>query len=373
MSLAVCLVRVIACGAALAVVATVATAQDPAANDDPARAAVWPALDWLARHQHADGFWHPDTFDTRCNGAKCSGKGVADGQIGATALAVLAFVGAGETFQSGDHKATVKNALKALRDAQDDSGFVGPKSSANSRLGDAWATLALAEAYGLSGSKVLKGPAVRAVSCLASMQATSGGWKLDEADGECDLMLTCACVQALRAAKAAELEVEAATFERAIAWLDSVADAKTGAVRPALSPRTPKFSDHALVGASAAARLFARWDAAALAKDTIFEKQCALLAASPPSWDEKGADADLVAWTSASSALFQQGGSAWKAWWDAFGKTISARLHVGDSRCDRGSWDAVDPRVPFGGRVAATALLCRASETPHLYRRLEPK
>jgi len=349
-----------------------AAAQEIKIPDDakPSPPAIVDALDWLARHQGDDGYWHAGAFDAKCQGAKCDGFGDGTGDVGVTALAVLAFLGNGETHAAGPHRATVKNAAKFLRDVQDVDGFIGPKIGAAARLGHAYASLATAELYGMTGSKTFKPVALAGARCTASLQAASGGWKLADADAECDVELTAVCVLALRAAKMAEIDVDAAAFDRAVKWLDSVTDAKTGAVRATAGRRAPAVSDDARVAAAAMARTFARFDADALAKDAVLAKQRAILAARSPAWPEDGKGADVVAWSFASLALFQQGGDEWKRWWTQLDKAVVARRRTDKARCDRGSWDAADDRVPFSSRVASTAVACRMLETSWVYGRI---
>jgi hypothetical protein len=69
--------------------------------------AVRLALDWLAKHQHASGYWDCDGFGAQCEGARCGGPGYALYDPGVSGLTLLAFLGAGNTHMKGDHKKTV--------------------------------------------------------------------------------------------------------------------------------------------------------------------------------------------------------------------------------------------------------------------------
>jgi len=73
------------------------------------------ALEWLANHQLPDGGWSFDhTVAPSCQG-KCGNPGdQAEARIGATALGILPFLGAGQTHQVGKYKKTVRAGLMYL-------------------------------------------------------------------------------------------------------------------------------------------------------------------------------------------------------------------------------------------------------------------
>src|SRR5256885_2246036 len=62
-------------------------------GDADADVALKGALDWLARHQAADGTWSFSGFDGRCAAPRCGGKGIDHaGAVAPTAMALLAFL-----------------------------------------------------------------------------------------------------------------------------------------------------------------------------------------------------------------------------------------------------------------------------------------
>jgi hypothetical protein len=339
-------------------------APPPPAKESRPDSPVAAALDWLARHQDADGVWRGGQHASRCQGAPCAGKAERfDGDTGVTALALLAFVGAGHTHKSGVHGDAVKNAAKFLRDMQPQDGFIGVKTSMDARLQHAYAAMAMTELYGMTGTKLFKPIAQRAATCTASLQDAAGGWKRKADDAECDAVLTGVCVLSLRSARMSELDVEQAVLDRAVAWLDK------SAPTPSADARTRDAQTAAALGV----RVFGRWDFDALAKDERWAKDTASLFDRPPLWTDKTPVPDLWTWCLAAPPLFQRGGDAWTNWWKAFSEPTKAHQRVEKDVCARGSWDPVDPRMPFGGRVATTALVCRALETPYLFGRLGAK
>lgn len=92
--------------------------------------AVVAALEWLVRHQSPDGRWDCDRFFASCGDPPCSGpttaptEGGLDGRgpgagyrpfdVGVTALALLAFLGHGET----DARLRLEPALRGGRAAR---------------------------------------------------------------------------------------------------------------------------------------------------------------------------------------------------------------------------------------------------------------
>ncbi|MBI2480377.1 MAG: hypothetical protein HYV60_17600, partial [Planctomycetia bacterium] len=75
--------------------------------------AVEQGLAWLAEHQRQDGSWHLNHQEGRCNG-RCPHPGTVGTSTGATALALLPFLGAGYTHQQGKYKDVVADGLYYL-------------------------------------------------------------------------------------------------------------------------------------------------------------------------------------------------------------------------------------------------------------------
>jgi hypothetical protein len=120
-------------------------------------AAVEKGLEWLQRHQQSDGSW---SFDHRINNTcaqECSQEGTLhDCPTGATAMALLAFLGAGHTPDQGKYKDEVKKGLLYLRRSmQIDENGGDLRGEASNRMHSGMyvqglATIALCEAYAMS-------------------------------------------------------------------------------------------------------------------------------------------------------------------------------------------------------------------------------
>ena len=86
-------------------------------GSEGSEAAVAAALKWLALHQERDGGWNFDHTRGPCKG-QCSHPGmVPPSRNAATAMALLPFLGAGQTHKEGQYKETVSGGL-ALLDQQ---------------------------------------------------------------------------------------------------------------------------------------------------------------------------------------------------------------------------------------------------------------
>ena len=158
--------------------------------------AVERALDWLARHQDADGRWDggtaryedgtavpgDDDFTVHCPpGETCFGECIYwEADTALTGLALLAYLGAGYTQNDGKYADTVaKGSGLPARAAEARRRPAGP-SRAVGMYCHAMATLALCEAYALTGDERLRDPVERAVLFLVrAAPATAMAWRYE--------------------------------------------------------------------------------------------------------------------------------------------------------------------------------------------------
>ena len=102
---------------------------------------------------------------SRCELARCEGPGSSLYDPGVTGLALLAFLGAGETHKHGKYKRTVRQGLKYLKEIQDPEGCFGPRTEGHFTYNHAIGALTMAEAYAMTGSPLFKESAQRPSSC----------------------------------------------------------------------------------------------------------------------------------------------------------------------------------------------------------------
>jgi hypothetical protein len=123
-------------------------------------------LKWLHWHQDPDGHWDSDGFPEQCKLNLCDGAGMADQDVAVTGLALLAFLGAGESHKHGTFKKTVRHGLRWLSQIQTEDGRFGPEVPRALVDGHAVATLAMCEAYARTGSPLFREKARRALDHL---------------------------------------------------------------------------------------------------------------------------------------------------------------------------------------------------------------
>jgi len=141
-------------------------------------AAVARALEWLARHQFEDGRWSLHNFH-KAPGAegKIGGQSRgAENDMAGTALALLPFLGAGQTHLNGKHREAVFNGLRWIVEHQKEDGDLRGNNSGNTGMyAHGQAAIALCEAYALTGDEQLRDPAQRALSFIVRAQHGEGG------------------------------------------------------------------------------------------------------------------------------------------------------------------------------------------------------
>ena len=141
-------------------------------GDATTEGAVLLGLKWLQRQQQNSGLWSlkgPYTDGSR-----------AENEEAATAMALLAFQGAGNTHRQGPFKREVAKAWKAMLERQSDNGnFYGNGPDHSRFYTEAQCTIGLCELFGMSQDESLRGPAQLAVDYLVKTQANNGGWRYD--------------------------------------------------------------------------------------------------------------------------------------------------------------------------------------------------
>jgi hypothetical protein len=186
--------------------------------------AVERALEWMLKHQASDGGW---TFDHRtcgdCNG-RCRNPGtMASARIGATSLALLPFLAAGETHKTGKHRRHVENGLKFLvRSMQTTPQGGAFTAGGGSFYSQSLATIVLCEALAMTRDRDLVAPARAATAyILAAQDPQGGGWRYFPGQPG-DTSVTGWAFNALKSADNAYQPVPTPAIDKVRAFLDSV-------------------------------------------------------------------------------------------------------------------------------------------------------
>ena len=338
------------------------------------------ALKWLAEHQSPDGSWDADGFTSQCGSlgsTVCTGTGQPAHDVGMTGLALLAFLGQGNTTAEGSYRDVVGRGIKWLLDRQDDdTGLIGDSSSHAFIYDHALATLALSENYYYTKSPLQKRSTQEAVYYIQRARHPYGAWSYEVPNiGRNDTSVTGWMVFALSAAREAGLEVDPAAFDGALSWFDEATDPATGRVgydamgtlsaRNVSNEHYPPEKGEALTAVGLLCRIFLGQDPG---EHPILIKHAELLQRTPPEWDAGGFGCDMYYWYYATYAMFQLGGRWWRTWESTLDATvIETQRKDGD---ERGSWDPVGPWGYSGGRVYSTALMTLTLQVRYRYSRL---
>ncbi|HQU44270.1 MAG TPA: terpene cyclase/mutase family protein, partial [Pirellulales bacterium] len=166
-------------------------------------AAVARALAWLKLQQRKDGSW---SLKGPYRSGSVSGRDVPES---ATAMALLAFQGAGHTHLKGEYKKQVAEGRKALLKMQDSNGNFFQEGGASNHwfYAHGQCTIALCELYGMTKDPELKRPAELAIKyCIDTQEPELGGWRyMPRSDS--DTSVTGWIMMALQSARMSGLDV----------------------------------------------------------------------------------------------------------------------------------------------------------------------
>jgi hypothetical protein len=112
----------------------------------------------------------------------------------------------------------------------DESGFISiaGSSSHGPMYGHGFATLFLAECYGMTGRKEIREKLTKAVSLIVNTQNSEGGWRYQPQRRDADISVTICQVMALRAARNAGIFVPRDTIDRCIDYVKRSQNADGG-------------------------------------------------------------------------------------------------------------------------------------------------
>jgi hypothetical protein len=337
---------------------------------------VTAGLEWLRRHQDEDGHWDCDGFMKHDKvGEPCTGPGNGANDIGVTGLALLAFLGEGNTMRDGTYRKVVRSGIRWLLEQQDeDNGLLGTSASQGYIYSHAIATVALCEAYGLSDMlRWLKKPAQQAINYIANARNPYGVWRYEPRVADGDTSITGWMVQALLSAKEFKLDVDDAALKTALVFFDSVSDPTTGAAgytkrgdgssRPVGKvDKFPHTKTEALTAVVLLCRYLMHQDPE---ENAIMEAAADTMLRKPPVWNENDGSIDMYYWYYGSYAMYQVGGRHWDTWARALtNAVVKTQEKEGNPR---GSWDPVDAWGEDGGRVYSTAIMVLCLEAYYRY------
>jgi hypothetical protein len=196
------------------------------------------ALKWFARHQMPDGGW---SFDFRmcpsCQG-QCSHFGNrGTDRAGATAMALMPFLGRGYTHKAGPFKKEVESGMAFLA-AMTIQGKGKSYGNGGSMYSQGLVGIALSECYGMTQDNRLQGPAQLSLNYIMQAQdPVGGGWRYSPRQPG-DTSAVGWCLMALKSGNMAYLQINPLTVKKTIDFLDAV-QSDSGAAYGYLDKSTP--------------------------------------------------------------------------------------------------------------------------------------
>jgi len=339
--------------------------------------AVERALDWLGRHQDDDGRWNggiaryddgtpvknDHDFTMHCPaGETCFGAcAYWEADTALTGLALLTYLGAGYTHTDGRYAEVVGKGLNFLIGQQQPDGDLRGGSRVVGMYCHAMATLALCEAYALTGDDQMRDPAERAVAFLARARARDQmAWRYAPLAPTGDTSILGWVVMGLKSAKEVGIPIpgEQSIRRGTLLWLDQVATgpAKGLARYQPWEPVTPTMTAEAWV-----CRQFlgvgGPGPASTEAAESLLQN------------DSDRGPSNVYYWYYATLALYQHGGEPWSRW------NAKIRDRIVGLQCSSGhqsgSWEP-DGSVygAKGGRIYCTTLAALTLEVYYRYLRL---
>ncbi|MFM7207127.1 MAG: prenyltransferase/squalene oxidase repeat-containing protein [Planctomycetaceae bacterium] len=185
--------------------------------------AVDRSLKWIISHQLPDGGWSFDMKACPSCGGRCSGSGGsrAGDRTGATAMALLPFLGRGYTHREGPYKLQVNKGITFL--AQRVMAGKGRAYDAKGNLYSQGLTgIALSECFAMSQDNRLSAPTQLALNYIMQAQdPVGGGWRYTPRQPG-DTSAVGWQIMALKSGNMASLQVNHATVKKAVEFLNSV-------------------------------------------------------------------------------------------------------------------------------------------------------
>jgi len=347
--------------------------------------AVREGLEWLARHQAADGSWHNGCLGTgtasRCDKAgPCADPGERY-EMGHTGLALLAFQAGGHYyFNAAPFSPVVRKGLDWMVDHQGPNGeLVSAKPPGgytkyhkHHMYEHGIAAFALADAVAAAAAQKQPAdpryaPAARkAIAFIQQSQHADGGWRysIDKAEAS-DTSVSGWQVLALKSAREADIQVDNLCIQKIRKFFQSRETGENG--RTGYDNRLPQTD--ATTGIGMMVRQFLLGEAdSALVRDAAQY----LAGLAEQRWGGRTAtedNRDFYLWYNCTLGMFQAGGKLWEKWNSIVRDTIlSLQCHDG---CHRGSWDPKEQWGQAGGRIYSTALAILTLEVYYRYTRAD--
>ena len=304
--------------------------------------AVERGLAWLAKQQRKDGSW--SLSGPYSDGAR------SENVAAATAMALLAFQGHGDTHREGRYSKVVAKGWNALLKMQkkDGSFSLGQMTEVTQLLyTHAQCTIAICELLGMTNDSAYRGPAQRAVAYAVAVQDPDrGGWRY-QPRYDSDTSVTGWFVMALQSARMANLDVPDDTLAKVMSFLDSEAldDGRRYGYWKLGNPTSAVAAEGLLC------RQYLGWQR----DDPRLVEGAELLLKEPVSYKNDNGLPDVYYWYYATQVTHHMEGAVWEQWNAAMRKELPEhQIKSGD---EAGSWDPMQDKWGMtAGRLFVTCL-----------------
>lgn len=332
-------------------------------------AAVAAALAWLARVQSQDGRWDANRFGAGQEQVVLDqnrGGAGRNADTGVSALALLAFLGAGHSHHQGGYQETVHRGLDFLMSSQAGDGSLFGESTFFAQMYcHSMSTFALAEAQAMTGDKRLTPALEKAVQySLRTQNAATGGWRYRASYDPGDTSQLGWQMMALASAQRAGMDVPVSAWMRIGRFLTSVRRGPHGGLASYRPDGRPSAS---MTAEALYCRLILQEMVGAHVDELAATEATMQLLGKLPQSDER----NLYYWyyaTLAVHARHQENAetlAAWRRWNDALTSVL-----LGTQATDgpnAGSWDTNTVWGGYGGRVYTTAMAAMCLEVYYRY------
>jgi len=172
---------------------------------------------YLLGLQKPDGSWHSDAGKKVNETYRVFTDGRNVPHVGVTALALLALLAGGDMPGRGPHGKAMDKGINFILQHVQRSGYI---SAHKTRMySHAFATLALAEIYGVSRREKVRDALQDAIEFTVKSQNATGGWRYVPFTNDSDMSITVCQVVALRAARNVGIKVPRQTIDRALKYV----------------------------------------------------------------------------------------------------------------------------------------------------------
>lgn len=302
-----------------------------------AQLAIDRGLAYLASRQHADGSFGSGSVYRR--------------NVAVTALAGMAFLSAGHVPGQGKYGERVERAVDFIVQCADPSGYIVQRDSSSHgpMYGHGFATLFLAEVYGMTLRDDVRSRLKSAVQLIINSQNKEGGWRYEPDGKDADISVTACQVMALRAARNCGVAVPKATIDHALQYVLSLQNRVDGGFNYQKGP--PKSAFPRSAAAVVAIYCAGKYDGPEL------QQALAYLGLHQPRGDLLRYEPHyFYGHYYAIQAMWHAGGPTWEHWYAAIRDELLVR-QLGD-----GSWPDALVNNEYG-----TAMACLILQMPNNY------